>query len=73
MRLIPPDSPVLGRQLELLRDSSRLWTDYGLRSLRCGRGGGSGVLFTLGGQTALGAACKLTHAGGSVEMPMAEC
>lgn len=34
MRLIPPASPVLGRQLELLRDPVRLWTDYGLRSLR---------------------------------------
>lgn len=34
MRLIPPASPVLGRQLELLRDPHHLWTDYGLRSLR---------------------------------------
>jgi len=34
MRLIPPDSPVLGRQLELLRDPQRLWTNFGLRSLR---------------------------------------
>lgn len=34
MRLIPPASPVLGRQLELLRDPARLWTEYGLRSLR---------------------------------------
>lgn len=33
MRLIPPASPVLGRQLELLRDPARLWTEYGLRSL----------------------------------------
>ena len=43
MRLIPADSPVLGRQLELLRDDSRLWTDYGLRSLRWRRGGKGGV------------------------------
>lgn len=34
MRLIPPGSPVLGRQLKLLRDERRLWTPYGLRSLR---------------------------------------
>jgi hypothetical protein len=34
MRLIPPDSPILGRQLELVRDEGRLWTPYGLRSLR---------------------------------------
>ncbi|EFN57426.1 hypothetical protein CHLNCDRAFT_20925, partial [Chlorella variabilis] len=33
MRLIPPDSPALGRQLVLLREPERLWTDYGLRSL----------------------------------------
>ncbi|KAL4859841.1 Mannosyl-oligosaccharide glucosidase GCS1 [Chlorella vulgaris] len=33
MRLIPPSSPVLGRQLLLLRDTNRLWTDHGLRSL----------------------------------------
>lgn len=36
MRLVPPSSPVLGRQLELLRDPQRLWTDHGLRSLRWG-------------------------------------
>lgn len=43
MRLVPPASPVLGRQLELLRDPQRLWTDYGLRSLRWGdRGGRAG-------------------------------
>ena len=34
LRLIPPDSHVLGRQLELMRDPSRIWTQYGLRSLR---------------------------------------
>ena len=34
MRLIPVDSPVLGRQLALLADPQRLWTDFGLRSLR---------------------------------------
>jgi mannosyl-oligosaccharide glucosidase len=34
MRLIPADSPVLKRQLALLADPQRLWTDFGLRSLR---------------------------------------
>lgn len=33
MRLIPATSPILGRQLDLLRDEDRLWTHYGLRSL----------------------------------------
>ena len=37
MRLIPPNAPELGRQLHLLRDESRLWTPYGLRSLRWAR------------------------------------
>lgn len=35
MELIPADSPILGQQLELLRDPQLLWTDHGLRSLRC--------------------------------------
>jgi mannosyl-oligosaccharide glucosidase len=39
MRLIPPHSPLLGRQLELLGDPQRLWTPHGLRSLRCVCGG----------------------------------
>ena len=34
MRLIPPQSPILARQLDLIRDPERCWTDYGLRSLR---------------------------------------
>lgn len=33
MWVLPPDSPELGRQLELLQDPNLLWTDYGLRSL----------------------------------------
>lgn len=33
MQLLPPDSPELGRQLELLVDPDLLWTPYGLRSL----------------------------------------
>ena len=36
MRLIPADSPILARQLEVLRDPQRLWSEHGLRSLRCG-------------------------------------
>ena len=34
MRLIPADSPILARQLEVLRDPQRLWSEHGLRSLR---------------------------------------
>ena len=33
MRLLPPGSDALGRQLALLRDPARLWTPHGLRSL----------------------------------------
>lgn len=33
MKLIPSDSSILGKQLDLLRDPDHLWTDYGLRSL----------------------------------------
>ncbi|PKA57738.1 Mannosyl-oligosaccharide glucosidase GCS1 [Apostasia shenzhenica] len=33
MHMIPPDSWILGKQLELLSNRSTLWTDYGIRSL----------------------------------------
>nr|XP_009779159.1 PREDICTED: mannosyl-oligosaccharide glucosidase GCS1-like isoform X2 [Nicotiana sylvestris] len=33
LRLIPPDSWILDRQLDLISNRSILWTDYGLRSL----------------------------------------
>lgn len=33
LRLVPADSPKLGRTLELMRSSSHLWSPYGLRSL----------------------------------------
>eukprot|EP00195_Chlamydomonas_chlamydogama_P007994 CAMPEP_0202898164 /NCGR_PEP_ID=MMETSP1392-20130828/6754_1 /ASSEMBLY_ACC=CAM_ASM_000868 /TAXON_ID=225041 /ORGANISM="Chlamydomonas chlamydogama, Strain SAG 11-48b" /LENGTH=860 /DNA_ID=CAMNT_0049584015 /DNA_START=924 /DNA_END=3506 /DNA_ORIENTATION=- len=33
MRLLPPSSEELGRQLELLRDPQLLWTPFGIRSL----------------------------------------
>ncbi|KAK9809318.1 hypothetical protein WJX73_004307 [Symbiochloris irregularis] len=33
MRLLPPDSPALGKQLQSLRDPELLWTQHGLRSL----------------------------------------
>jgi mannosyl-oligosaccharide glucosidase len=32
-RLLPPASPELGKQLELLTDPNLLWSQYGLRSL----------------------------------------
>ena len=31
LRLLPPDSPELGRQLAQLTDPELLWTPYGLR------------------------------------------
>ncbi|XP_010248964.1 PREDICTED: mannosyl-oligosaccharide glucosidase GCS1 [Nelumbo nucifera] len=33
MRIIPPESWILGKQLDLISNRSTLWTDYGLRSL----------------------------------------
>ena len=33
LKLLPPDAPQLPHVLELLRDSSRLWSDHGVRSL----------------------------------------
>ncbi|WOL02483.1 mannosyl-oligosaccharide glucosidase GCS1 isoform X2 [Canna indica] len=33
MGIIPPESPVLQKQLELISNRSTLWTDYGVRSL----------------------------------------
>ncbi|XP_010531615.1 PREDICTED: mannosyl-oligosaccharide glucosidase GCS1 [Tarenaya hassleriana] len=32
-RVIPPDSPILEKQLDLISNKSVLWTNYGLRSL----------------------------------------
>jgi mannosyl-oligosaccharide glucosidase len=32
-QLLPPDSPELGKQIELLRDPALTWTPHGLRSL----------------------------------------
>jgi mannosyl-oligosaccharide glucosidase len=31
MRLLPPESPELGRLLRHLRDEDQLWTPFGLR------------------------------------------
>ncbi|PKU67977.1 Mannosyl-oligosaccharide glucosidase GCS1 [Dendrobium catenatum] len=33
MKIIPPESWILGKQLELISNRSTLWTDYGIRSL----------------------------------------
>ncbi|GLJ14104.1 hypothetical protein SUGI_0226180 [Cryptomeria japonica] len=33
MKLIPSDSPILTKQMDLIHDKSLLWTGYGLRSL----------------------------------------
>jgi mannosyl-oligosaccharide glucosidase len=33
MQLLPPDSDVLGQQLQLLQQEQLLWTSHGLRSL----------------------------------------